>query len=1268
MARVVLMAEPKGERHMKKLLGCWLLLLAPVYAGQSLSLAGSQVVENTTVAARGANAACRVEFQIHDWGTGSGAVNDLNACGMEITANGGQMLVIPQRTTGWGCCRDVQIPLSAFGGERWAVVRGQLVPNGVGGRFLLEAWDIRGVRVFSSAVGYTGTVGINARGASVNPGLGGVKHGFFRVFTTTVAPNSRPPVFADVGDWLEWKFDGTLADGSGRGYNGTLSSGTATYVATPGQTLVKARPQTDAPPSWGDWKAARAGFPLKLDGGRSFSWTDGGGTISCFWQAVSRPKNAPLPTFDNRNSCTPTVNGLVFGPYTFRLTITTAGGKNTADLPMGAVVYDRNGVVVPPSSVATQIFGPMIAYGQNPWAFADERAITGMQLRKAEYMKPQPYGGYSIGRPAWDETQPGTVSFIWNGKGFALGQACTTLTAAASNTATSLAVANAACLDLSELPTRITLQASPTNGAFEEVRICGASATTGPATLTVCYDGRGITPVSDAGSVTGAVLGAQNWNSGATVGQSLVKGNGTSFGTMLCPGGMPGPVGPVTYDVGTVGLTAGSTTLTGVGTNWTTTNVEVGSALRVQALQSGVPFVFVAYVTSVNSGTEITLNRPFPASATTAAGLAYKFVKPWYRRIVTHFLRPPDSSDAIIGWGSTSCESNTQTFFNIGVHGHDTPLNRTAFTGQQYSFWDQDGYINSAGPGSTSFYGECLANLALYYRSGYGEALEAAKMVCDHWIRHPSLRGGVGGLSFSPLSLGGGVIETIAALLLDPDTPHSWSDVRGFVALGEGIAPVQTCIDWDTRDGGYQAAWLALGARYDPDPAFRQRWRTALQQFYQRDLICKRSDNSWSNRFFFNAGGPLFNLTAGSATVTGTAIDPAMCEGIAQGRASVTALSAPIEAVTGTFASNATAIILTGTKSGEPFTGFYELGRANATQGQLSALWPGDTGEVTFMTTATVIPAPNTHITFGENNADADLDHQYACIWNSATQITLDRPWVGNTAAHFAFRDNESGYGQQPFMVGIQAYAMDQAASLDTALSQNYTGLRNLAATWLREVGYDPNTRGLRSGIFGFSRTQPQVASGNFTWTIPGLTYGHIPGAVRASRTLAGEVSAALRYFLEATNGSVDARSWGDSVYSGIWGSCAFTAAEFGCDANYVVDETSNLSLSSGKWLGFFFGMGMAHQWPAARLGAPAPARIRTVHIGKVNLAAASIVRATVLSPNGKLTTFACATEDCPIQVDDRQGLHWYKVQYLSASQKLLRETPMVLLTHTIAE
>ena len=56
----------------------------------------------------------------------------------------------------------------------------------------------------------------------------------------------------------------------------------------------------------------------------------------------------------------------------------------------------------------------------------------------------------------------------------------------------------------------------------------------------------------------------------------------------------------------------------------------------------------------------------------------------------------------------------------------------------------------------------------------------------------------------------------------------------------------------------------------------------------------------------------------------------------------------------------------------------------------------------------------------------------------------------------------------------------------------------------------------------------------------------------------------------------------------------------------------------------------------------------------------------SVTAPCGKVTVFSCGTESrCEVEVDDRQGSHWYSVQYLSADGKVLLQSAPALIDRT---
>ena len=96
-----------------------------------------------------------------------------------------------------------------------------------------------------------------------------------------------------------------------------------------------------------------------------------------------------------------------------------------------------------------------------------------------------------------------------------------------------------------------------------------------------------------------------------------------------------------TYTTGTVSISKGSTTLTGVSTLWTTTddfsiaNARANGKILING--SRVPYV----VSSVDSATSITLTSRF-TEATVAAGSSYTYLEDEYA-LASDFLRPIDA-------------------------------------------------------------------------------------------------------------------------------------------------------------------------------------------------------------------------------------------------------------------------------------------------------------------------------------------------------------------------------------------------------------------------------------------------------------------------------------------------------------------------------------------------------------------------------------------------------------------------------------------------
>lgn len=1097
-------------------------------------------------------------------------------------------------------------------------------------RVTCELWSFDGtgynsqVEPISSGVNWTLTGGTIGLGVSADLG-------FLRVATTILPLGSRPPTTADAGDWSEWKFDGNLKDSSTHAHNG---SGPATYIQTPDQVAIPL-PKTMGAPFWSNWVSLRAGFPAQLDGTSSYSLADASSSVNFFWQELSGPSRV---VWANRTSPSPTLTGLIFGTYTFALKVTDAAGNSaTASLKTGAVATDNNGVVVNGNPAVDQIYGPMIAFGKNPWGWMDQRALTATTLRTAAYTT------MGLNPPSWSIPQAGTVNYVFNGASDLSGGTGTKLCAPISGySQMSITVCNAAALDLSVLPTRILV--GPPYAAEEEIRICSVSS---GGVLNVCYDGRGVAPGATNDSYR---AGAQAWVNGTLVRQLKVTGTGTTFTSQVCAasGGVaPFLSGTVAYSAGTVTVAAGLSDAAGIGTAWSAANSVVpGYSIRIQATHGGTPFSFVARINSVNSISDLTMNRVFPADADPGT-YSYQIVASDVQLPTLHYARA-DGSDDQMWWYSNGCESDTQLYLTFS---HDvTALNGTVQNGKQYSYGALLGYAGGSG---VNFYGEDLAHRALYYRSGWTPALNAANTMSDQWAVSPYTAGGDAG--GNPLSLGGGVIGAIAAAAID--NRGSWSNIRGFLK-SVSVPAAGVCNTDDTRDWSYQFAWIALGAQFDPDTStggFRSQWQTKLASIYSWENSCKQADNSWANSGYKFGQGPAVTVTHGSAAVSGTGYTPSTCYGIATGTISVTNGSAT---ATGSGFVNSNKIVIEGTSGGAPFTGFYRFQFNSANSLTLAALWPGDSGTFTY-----VIENNDNLTGIGAAVNDMQLQKNWGCTYNSPTSLTLSRPWDGPSETAYISQGILPGYVQQPFMMGIKTNELRWASQVAGVNPSGFAALETQAATWIRSTGYDPVTQGLFYGrvMQACEPVTTPPASVAFDSRTPGCNNGLSPGYVSVARTLVAEGNAALSAYYLA-NPSAAAKSWGDTAYGSLWGNAPYTASGFYTDT--VQGSTQQDSyLSSYKWTGYYFGMGMAHQWPAARLGGVAPAQMRTVYVG-FNQAAGASARMIVTAPSGASVTYQCGSvSPCAVQVDDRQGSHWLQIQYLSAGGQILSQADPQLLS-----
>ncbi len=148
----------------------------------------------------------------------------------------------------------------------------------------------------------------------------------------------------------------------------------------------------------GAQKTFRAGYAATLDGSGSYP-LDGNAGLKYTWEQVFGPTNV---TWSSKTTAQPTVNGMTFGSYVFRLTVTdNSNASSSCMVKHGAVSSDDNGVVATGNAGADALLGPMIRFGVNPWPWFDDRhkAAADLQMKNLDTY----YGAY------WDVAGPGTV-------------------------------------------------------------------------------------------------------------------------------------------------------------------------------------------------------------------------------------------------------------------------------------------------------------------------------------------------------------------------------------------------------------------------------------------------------------------------------------------------------------------------------------------------------------------------------------------------------------------------------------------------------------------------------------------------------------------------------------------------------------------------------------------------------------------------------------------------------------------------------------------
>ena len=1095
---------------------------------------------------------------------------------------------------------------------------------------------------------YTSTSGGNSNGFYLtgNGTATPVDFAYVRAYNTNVVEKAKPPTTAQslTGCIFQWKLDGDTTDACPGAYNGT--GGAPTYLnPTPFQNLVVAIPQTVNHVAWDNWAPQRVGTTGQLDGSQSYSDIDASDAVTAVW---SQTTGNALTFPDGLLVLQPHMSGFE-GPgdmgylgYVMHLVVTDlASNTASTDLTFGAVTMDSNGIVSSTNPLVRTILGygqPFIAYGSNPWGREDERHWTAVKLAIQHLPTTYP-------KPWKVQNTSGTVSYPFTGIGPSPGQVGTTLTGSGitSSTATSFTIADESKLSMTSLPSWILV--GNTLGIQELIRIStctrivgggSCNGTTGAALLTVAYDGRGLAsnPTNLIAGGGYGVIPAQAWAAGTVVGEMRIQGSGTSFSAdatrPICPAGVPGPMGPVLYSTGTVMVSGSSGIINLSGGSWTqnangmnpgnlvTTdglgNIVGTYMIRIAATHGGgTPFIWWGTLTTWSSTTQMTSSRVLPSDVD-AGPFAYKITGEDILYLDFAASDGPGLGTThpqlIYVWGQ-GCESDTAAFA-IGAH-DITAYNTTNQTGQNYA------HNFSFAPGGNqtvpAYYIPSRNCLYFFFRSGYYPALSQCSSYLAEVVLDPQFSGGISGGAYAAIyNFAPGAVDGLDDLVFNPSTTLVWGDVRGYGVWAEAETTLG-CNGDDTRDTAIALQILGYLANYDPNSTTKATWNSAMGSALTRDQSCVRSDGSFANSAFtfYTPGGqgsaPVLTLTNGSTAVTGTAFTSDLCNGVSTGTITVTNGSAAFTQVSGTLSATQR-IWINGTQSGgaSRYTGAFEFsitGGTNPTQtGFLAGLWIGDSGTYSFMTEAVSSSLNTGMTTIGIDNTDdaihnAMLSKNWACIYNSPTSLTLNRPWDDTSSSlgggpYYIFSYVVVGYHQQAFMQGGYKTTAVKYGTQNTnsTVSSGYKTMLPSMSTWMHDIAFDPAVKGtFYASISDMCEPTLTATSSPVFLSIHGATSLNpgcgFSGLLYPPTERTNNVEALpgyIEWYLQ--NPSPTRQAFVDQVYGAIYGDCSMTKPGFYCDANFIPNSDVLGDLGAGKWPGFFFGQGGygSHGWPAIRL------------------------------------------------------------------------------------
>lgn len=596
-----------------------------------------------------------------------------------------------------------------------------------------------------------------------------------------------------------------------------------------------------------------------------------------------------------------------------------------------------------------------------------------------------------------------------------------------------------------------------------------------------------------------------------------------------------------TSNTGTVSVTAGSHTITGSGTTFTTTFCQGPGSPTVP--RSGASII-VWYLTgrTVNGAPET-----------------------GRRRMMVN-----------------SCSSDTQLVASLPSNGTGWATDAPDGSGLSYTA-DFYAHLWEYGGAPANYYDNVQAYYSLYYRSGIDTYLDAARKLADRFWTSPEIDRGMAFNVGDWFGAQSGRANSISGLVL-----RALDTFDGHPDMWDGLHNVWSYTDWllsyaypnwssqggiDAREYGYTLAQAAYGALWDPDPTWQAYCRSMIQSSFQTDssgIWPKNLDSvqqGWLQWFQMKSTFDSNQPWSGSTVTLTNGSNMVACAG----------------GNCGWQASDFAAYDL---NSGSTCTG-------GATCGTLPVLF----------TDSAAFPADSSHTdpvsycypsgcTFVDSN-HFTLDRPYGGPSGTHGWVFgVSNGSVGATAAGVV------GWGGLPYMEGILGWSFDlagtamacdangQPSNCDSATSSLAYSYSAMAANWITNYGLMPQYYGA-AYFGGFPVCGAFPDPGNL-WCNKGDT-------PLQSRELLGDAYRGLAAaYRRAPSQSLKAIL--DNWYAGMWAKPGMNAVVSSPDGQYDVtfDPTGcsgcGFFLTDGapysqKFFGQHFGISNEGGWGAVRQG-----------------------------------------------------------------------------------